>query len=100
MRTVKVAGAALNQTPLAWDENCAHIIEAIENARGANVSILCLPELCITGYGCEDTFYAAGTRNRAIESLNENLRPTATRLPALAISVPPSYIARPDSLPR
>lgn len=69
MRTLKVAGAALNQTPLDWDGNLAHILLAIQQAIDSEVSILCLPELCISGYGCEDAFYAEATRRRSIESL-------------------------------
>ena len=53
---MKVAGAALNQTPLDWEGNKRHILEAISQARDQQVDILCLPELCITGYGCEDLF--------------------------------------------
>jgi len=34
----------------------ANIIEAIEAAKKEQVAILCLPELCLTGYGCEDLF--------------------------------------------
>lgn len=69
MRRIKVGGAALNQTPLAWDENCANIISAIKQAQEQAVTLLCLPELCISGYGCEDAFFAAGTRRRALDSL-------------------------------
>lgn len=58
MRIVKVAAGALNQTPLDWKGNKKNILDAITEAKAQNVSILCLPELCITGYGCEDAFYA------------------------------------------
>jgi NAD+ synthase (glutamine-hydrolysing) len=60
MKLIKVAGAVLNQTPLDWEGNKRRILAAIESAKSQNVSILCLPELCITGYGCEDMFYAPG----------------------------------------
>src|SRR6185503_11567757 len=49
VKLIKVAAAVLNQTPLDWEGNRAHILAAIETARRQNVSILCLPELCITG---------------------------------------------------
>ena len=62
MRLLKVSAAALNQTPLAWDNNKSNILAAIAAARRNQVGILCLPELCITGYGCEDAFFAPGTR--------------------------------------
>ena len=54
--TTKLAGACLNQTPLDWDNNLSNITNAINEARQKKIDILCLPELCITGYGCEDLF--------------------------------------------
>ncbi len=33
------------------------------------MTVLCLPELCITGYGCEDAFHASGVHETAIEML-------------------------------
>jgi NAD+ synthase (glutamine-hydrolysing) len=76
MRLVKVAAAALNQTPLAWDANARNIVRAIAAARDQGVGILCLPELCITGYGCEDAFLAPGTRETALDVLQEILPET------------------------
>lgn len=55
-RTVKIGGATVNQIPMDWQNNTANIIAVIEEAIQNNVKILCLPELCITGYGCEDMF--------------------------------------------
>ena len=47
MKLIKVAAGVVNQTPLAWDENKRNILAAIDEARRQDVSILCLPELCI-----------------------------------------------------
>jgi NAD+ synthase (glutamine-hydrolysing) len=69
LELIKVGAAVLNQTPLDWERNFQHIIGAIEQARQEQVSILCLPELCITGYGCEDAFYANNTQEKALEYL-------------------------------
>ncbi len=71
MKLIKVAGAVLNQTPIAWENNKQNIISAILEARKQEVSILCLPELCITGYGCEDAFYSAGMHETTIKILHE-----------------------------
>jgi NAD+ synthase (glutamine-hydrolysing) len=73
MKLLRVAAATLNQTPLDWDGNRAHIISAIEEARAEGVSVLCLPELCISGYGCEDAFLAPGTQAMALLLLEEIL---------------------------
>ncbi len=66
---MKIAGASLNQTPLDWANNTANIIEAIELAKFQKVEILCLPELCITGYGCEDMFLAPWVAEQAQNEL-------------------------------
>jgi NAD+ synthase (glutamine-hydrolysing) len=71
MRLLRVAAATLNQTPLDWDCNRRNILSAIEAAQDAGVGILCLPELCVTGYGCEDAFLAPGTHRVALEVLSE-----------------------------
>ncbi len=64
-----VAGATLNQTPIDWEGNVSHILEAIEEAREQQVDILCLPELCVTGYGCEDLFLSDWIYEKALEIL-------------------------------
>jgi len=69
MRYVKVGVACVNQTPFAWDENFAHLREAIRQARAEGVSVLCLPELAITGYGCEDAFFMDGLQAMAFAQL-------------------------------
>lgn len=71
MRVVKVAAGVLNQTPLDWKNNKTNIINCIADARTKEVSILCLPELCITSYGCEDAFYAPHVTAQAMEILLE-----------------------------
>ncbi len=66
-----IGGATLNQTPLDWDTNTLHIIEAIQQARKENVQLLCLPELCITAYGCEDLFLSDWLYTTALEELQK-----------------------------
>ncbi len=62
---------------MAWASNLRHIRAAMVAAREANVGILCLPELCITGYGCEDMFFSPGVHHRAVALLEELLPDTA-----------------------
>jgi len=71
MELVNVAAAALNQTPLDWDGNRERILEAIRGARELDASVLCLPELCSTGYGCEDAFQSGDVQRRAMEAVSE-----------------------------
>ena len=86
MEAIKVAGASLNQTPLEWEGNLENIKNAIKAARAEDVDLLCLPELCITGYGCEDTFLAQWVVDEAINQLNLLLPHTAGI--AVAVGLP------------
>ena len=76
MQLLKAAAAAVNQTPLDWLGNARRIRDAIAAARDDSVSLLCLPELCITGYGCEDSFYSTGVQRTALYVLEELLPET------------------------
>ncbi|MCC7474167.1 MAG: NAD(+) synthase [Pirellulales bacterium] len=71
MNRIRLAAAAVNQTPMAWDSNARHLRAALHAARHAGIGILCLPELCITGYGCEDMYFSTGVQATAIELLAE-----------------------------
>jgi len=68
---IKIGGAALNQTPLDWRGNQTRILQAITHAQQEYVAILCLPELCISGYGCEDAFHSEGVSQMAFQMLLE-----------------------------
>jgi len=87
MRLIRVAAATLNQTPLDWDQNRRNIERAIDAARRESVAILCLPELCITGYGCEDAFLAPGTHRLALEVLAELLPHTRGLVVSLGLPI-------------
>ncbi|MEQ9289712.1 MAG: nitrilase-related carbon-nitrogen hydrolase [Cyclobacteriaceae bacterium] len=67
---IRIGGASLNQTPIDWTNNFDNIVSAIDSAQKANVKILCLPELCVTGYGCEDLFLSDWVPEKAIEILH------------------------------
>ena len=54
---INLASSNLNQTPLSWDKNLRNIKNSIKLSIKKNVDILCLPELSITGYGCQDLFF-------------------------------------------
>ncbi len=68
-RIVKIGGATLNQIPFDWSNNVANILAAIEAAKADQVKILCLPELCLTGYGCEDLFLNEWLSEKAFQKL-------------------------------
>ncbi len=66
---MRIAGASVNQIPLAWEHNTNTILSAIEDAKAQQIKLLCLPELCITGYGCEDLFLSEWLDKKALSQL-------------------------------
>lgn len=68
---MRIAGAALNQIPFDWTHNLRTIREAIEQAKAAGVELLCLPELCLTGYNCEDLFLSDWLPESALAHLQQ-----------------------------
>ena len=86
MRLVKIAVACVNQTPFAWDDNFVHLKLAIEHARAEGATMLCLPELAVTGYGCEDAFFMDGLQDTAFTQLE--LLATLTEDMVVAVGIP------------
>ncbi len=70
-RILKIGGATVNQTPIDWHNNTANIISALEDAKKATIQLLCFPEMCITGYGCEDLFLSDWVPERAWQELEQ-----------------------------
>jgi len=68
---MRIAGAALNQIPIDWENNLRNIRAAIELAKENSVQLLCLPELCLTGYGCEDLFLSDWMPEAALAQLQQ-----------------------------
>jgi len=87
MHLIRVGGIALNQTPLDWDGNRDRIIAAIQTARECGIAVLCLPELCITGYGCEDAFQSPGVQRMAWQVLLAEIEPHTSEL-IVAVGLP------------
>jgi NAD+ synthase (glutamine-hydrolysing) len=85
MRRLHIAGATLNQTPLDWDGNCRRIREVLRAARNEGVQVLCLPELAISGYGCEDAFHQRSTPRYALEVLAQLTLETADMVTCLGL---------------
>lgn len=87
MKLIKAAAGVTNTTPLAWEQNKRNIIGAITEAQNRGISLLCLPELCISGYGCEDMFYSLHTCERAAKSLLEIAEHTSGIMVAVGLPV-------------
>lgn len=86
MNSLRVAAAVLNQTPLDWQGNLDRIRSAIDLARDDQVDLLCLPELCIPGYGCEDMFLSPGIWQTSWNRLRDVV--ASTEGMAVAIGLP------------
>jgi NAD+ synthase (glutamine-hydrolysing) len=87
MHQLRLAAAAVNQTPLAWEANRDRLLAAIAAAREAEASILCLPELAISGYGCEDQFFSAGVTQTSLEMLEQLAPATAGMVVCVGLPV-------------
>lgn len=70
---LKIAAASLNQSPIDWDNNLKNISEACDRASALNAEVLCLPELALCGYSCEDLFFSDWLADKCIEKLLECL---------------------------
>lgn len=73
---LKVAAAVLNQTPLDWEGNRSRLEAVLKEAQRQQVDILCCPELCLTGYGCEDAFHSPDLQSMAWRMLSALLPAT------------------------
>lgn len=87
MKRIHVAAAVLNQTPLDWEGNRARIVAALNAARERGVGLVCFPELCLSGYGCEDAFLGAGVARRSLEMLESLLPETAGLVASFGLPV-------------
>ncbi len=87
MLPLHVAAAVLNQTPMDWDENQSNIVSALDDARARGADVVCLPELAICGYGCEDAFYAGWLRRTSLRRLGAILPATRGLVVTLGLPV-------------
>ncbi len=87
MKLLKVAAAVLNQIPLDWEGNLGRLRAALEEARAQGARAVCLPELGLTGYGCEDTFHAPGVGRSAWRRLHELAADTVGLVVAVGLPV-------------
>ena len=87
MKLIKVAGAALNQTPRDWKGNKANILEALRQAKEQKVSVLCLPEMACSGYDLEDDYFCLDVSHRALLKLKEILPYTNNLIVSIGLPI-------------
>ena len=66
---LKVAAITPNVRVADVEFNCNEICKCIEEAAGKKVKLMVFPELCITGYTCQDLFF----QDRLLEAAKEAL---------------------------
>ncbi len=76
MKTQTVAAASLNLIPLDFGHNVSVISRAIAQARKQGAQVLCLPELCLSGYGCEDAFFYRHVAEQSLDALESLIAQT------------------------
>lgn len=90
---MKIAAASLNQTPLDWIGNTNRILQAIEEAKEKGAKIMVLPELCLSGYGCDDYFYMPWVEQKARAIFREQIAPKSTGI-FIAVGMPVFFEGR------
>lgn len=68
--------------------NAEQIVKAVQKAAGQGVEVLCLPELCVTGYTCEDLFFQPALLNGVLDALQVILKETADLSVLFAVGAP------------
>lgn len=66
---ITLSSASLNLIPLDYDGNKTKIESAIYQGASTGSRLIVLPELSITGYGCEDNFLMGGLSDDALDTL-------------------------------
>ncbi len=76
MRKYRIGIGTVNQTPLDWKGNVQNLKSVLQNAKANQVEILCLPELSLTAYGCEDLFLSEWLPQKTLTFLPELIEET------------------------
>jgi len=90
MKTLLLAAAAINTTPKDWIGNSEKVLAVLHAAKEQRVDFVCLPELCISGYGCEDEFHAPYVTEWSLRILETKIVPATYGLGA-AVGLPLTY---------
>ena len=74
MNKFKVTSVTMKSTPLDFNGNLKIIKKILEEEENTTSQLILFPELCISGYGCEDAFYNPYVWEKAKKSL-EQIKP-------------------------
>ncbi len=85
--SVKVAAVSLHTTPLDFNGNTKSILSALQSEACLHSDFILFPELCISGYGCEDAFYKESLWKRSWESLDSIRAATKDKIVIVGLPV-------------
>ncbi|MGN0601760.1 MAG: NAD(+) synthase [Oscillospiraceae bacterium] len=85
---IKVAACTPKIKVADVDFNVEKIIEQIEKCREQGVKIACFPELCITGYTCQDLFFQEALLDKAMCGLIDIAKATKGYDAIIAVGLP------------
>ena len=91
---IKVAAGVPDCTVADVSANTKEIKRLISKANELKINLLCLPELCITGYTCGDLFFSETLLNSAKNALKEITEYTAGLYPIVIVGVPLIYSSK------
>ncbi len=87
MHSVKVSAVSINTTPLHFSGNLHTILESLNSEDCKNSEFIVFPELCISGYGCEDSFFKESVWKRSWNSLESILPSTKNKIVLVGLPV-------------
>ena len=91
---IKVAAGIPKCTVADVTANTKEIKNLISKADKQKINLLCLPELCITGYTCGDLFFSDTLLTSAKNALKEIAEYTAGKYPVVIVGVPLLYSSK------
>ncbi len=68
--------------------NAAKILQALEDAAGQGAQLAVLPELCLTGYSCQDLFFQPLLQEAALQALGDLAKRSAQLPLAFLVGLP------------
>ena len=91
---IKVAAGVPDCTVADVAANTKEIKSLISKANELKINLLCLPELCITGYTCGDLFFSETLLSAAKNALKEITEYTSGLYPIVIVGVPLIYSSK------
>ena len=91
---IKVAAGVPVCTVADVAANTREIKRLIAKADGQKINLLCLPELCVTGYTCGDLFFSDALLTAAKNALKDIAEYTVNKYPVIIVGVPLLYSSK------